>query len=181
MMTESIADCTRCPAHLTRKNIVIQRDGEKPVTLFVGEAPGAMEDKLGQPFVGPSGKLLDEEISRIGIPPEHYAITNAVKCRPVTKKGYNRAPTPEEIEHCRPFLQRQLDAMKPKVIVAVGRVAERALKNMGIGSIYVLHPAAVLRSPELKATMQQQMDKVKKAYHTAIAPAERKATIWWWW
>ena len=125
--------------------------------MFVGEGPGAEEDRQGQPFVGAAGQLLDKIIQAIGLQREQVYIANIVKCRPPG----NRDPQPDEAAACRPYLDRQIDLVRPKVIVALGRVAAQALLGndlplgrmrgrwfavRGVPTMVTYHPAALLRN-----------------------------------
>jgi uracil-DNA glycosylase len=154
--------CVRCPElAATRTQVVFGAGNADADLMFVGEAPGANEDRLGLPFVGQAGKLLDDIIAAIGLRREDVYITNVVKCRP----PQNRTPLPDEIAACMPFLRRQLALLKPKVIVALGATAAAALletrKSLGdlrgkvhsyggIPLVVTYHPAALLRNPNWK-------------------------------
>ena len=116
--------CNRCKLHgLGRKQIVFGVGNPDADLMFVGEAPGADEDEQGEPFVGRAGQLLTKIIEAIGLRREDVYIANVIKCRPPG----NRNPEPDEVERCQPFLFRQIDAIKPKVIVALGKFAAQAL------------------------------------------------------
>lgn len=160
-----IRQCTRCPLHRARTNAV---PGEGPVDapiMFIGEGPGAGEDRQGRPFVGPAGMLLESSLEQIGLTREDVYITNVVKCRPPG----NRDPEPEEIAACKPFLQRQLKLVDPEVVVTLGRFAmERWLPHERITKVHgkafrfgkrlvvpMFHPAAVLRRPEWQPAFEQ--------------------------
>jgi len=116
-LSSQIRTCTNCDLHKTRKKVVIGRGLPNPDVVLIGEAPGSEEDESGKPFVGRSGKLLDEAIVKNGI--ENFAIINILKCRPPG----NRKPEPDEIEACRPWLNQQLDLLNPKLIILVGATA----------------------------------------------------------
>jgi DNA polymerase len=131
------------------------------VVLFVGEAPGKYEDMKGLPFVGPSGRLLDKEIITAGLGLVAIGMTNVVKCRPIDHEGNNRPPSEEEIASCLPFIRQQIDLLKPRVVVAVGKVAKEALR--AYSPIYVLHPSAALRKPDLLDILQRHLKQVKEA------------------
>jgi DNA polymerase len=119
-----IGDCTRCVLHtLGRRQIVFGVGNPNARLMFVGEAPGADEDMQGEPFVGRAGQLLTKIIEAIGLSRADVYIANVIKCRPPG----NRNPEPLEVETCRPFLLRQIDAIQPKVIVALGTFAAQAL------------------------------------------------------
>ena len=157
------AQCTRCPLAATRTNVVFGAGDEKASLMFVGEAPGRDEDLTGLPFVGRSGKLLDElMLSELGVTRDRVFIANVLKCRPPN----NRDPQPLEIETCRPYLEGQLDLIEPKVVITLGNFATKLLllgdpaAKEGItklrgktypwraGAVLVptFHPAAALRS-----------------------------------
>jgi DNA polymerase len=159
---EDIGDCKRCPLHKQgRKQIVFGIGNPRPEIMFVGEAPGADEDEQGEPFVGRAGQLLNNMISAMGIRREDVYIANIVKCRPPG----NRTPEREECETCSPFVLRQIEAVKPKIIVALGAVAAKTLLGINDaignlrGNIYdfkntklavTYHPAYLLRDPRQK-------------------------------
>src|SRR5205814_5254332 len=120
---EEIGDCQRCKLAPKRTNIVFGSGNPNAELVFVGEAPGYDEDVQGLPFVGRAGQLLTKIIESIGLKREDVYICNVLKCRPPE----NRNPEPDEVETCEPFLFRQIDTIKPKVIVALGTFAARAL------------------------------------------------------
>jgi uracil-DNA glycosylase family 4 len=152
-----LGDCTRCPLSAGRTTIVFGDGNPQAEILFVGEGPGAEEDKRGVPFVGRAGELLTRMIERgMGIPRSEVYICNIVKCRP----PQNREPMPNEIAACRPFLDEQIDAVAPKVIVTLGRPATSVLLGRDVSITRVrglwqeyrgtpvmptFHPAFVLR------------------------------------
>ncbi len=118
-----VAACTRCPLAESRTQTVFGRGSETADWLIIGEAPGQQEDLQGQPFVGPAGKLLDEMLKAAGLSPESVFIANILKCRPPD----NRNPNVEEASACRTFLDRQVRLLKPKLILALGKVAAQNL------------------------------------------------------
>ncbi len=124
-----IEGCERCGLCATRSRVVPGEGAAQPEILFVGEGPGADEDRQGRPFVGAAGQLLDKMISAMGFAREAVFIANVVKCRPPG----NRNPEPEEIAACLPYLDRQIDALRPKVICTLGNVPLRALRGAGPG------------------------------------------------
>jgi uracil-DNA glycosylase len=158
---EDIGDCTRCPLSAGRNKIVFG-DGDPNARLFfVGEGPGADEDAQGLPFVGRAGQLLNNMISAMGLQREQVYIANIVKCRP----PQNRVPEPDEAHTCSPFLFRQIDIVKPEVIVALGATAATYLLGgksplaalrgrihhvRGAKLIVTYHPAFLLRDPRQK-------------------------------
>jgi DNA polymerase len=124
-----IGDCTRCKLHQGRTHVVFGVGNPRAALMFVGEGPGAEEDARGEPFVGRAGKKLDEMIAAIGLRREDVYIANVVKCRPPN----NRDPERDEIATCSPFLVRQIEAIRPRVIVTLGAPAARTLLNSKVG------------------------------------------------
>ncbi|HVQ35468.1 MAG TPA: uracil-DNA glycosylase [Candidatus Bathyarchaeia archaeon] len=154
---EDLGDCRRCRLCEKRTNIVFGVGDPKARLLFVGEGPGADEDVKGEPFVGRAGKKLDEMIQSIGLTRDQVYIANVVKCRPPD----NRTPEPDEIETCSPYLFRQIEAIAPDVIVALGSPAAKTLlgtktgitqlrgnwgRFRGIPVMPTFHPAYLLRA-----------------------------------
>jgi uracil-DNA glycosylase len=146
IIREDLGDCTRCVLHKQgRKQIVFGVGNPKAELMFIGEGPGADEDEKGEPFVGRAGQLLNNMIKAMGIEREQVYIANIVKCRPPG----NRTPEREECETCSPFLMRQIAAVKPKVIVALGATAAKTLLAMNSsmiqlrGRFYDFKPAGV--------------------------------------
>ena len=121
-----ILSCKKCPLYKSRTNPVPGEGGFKKGILIVGEAPGKNEDFMGRPFVGKAGKLLDELLTKIGLSRDDVYITNVVKCRPPN----NREPNKDEINACRTFLIRQINALNPKIIVCLGRVSSSVIAQM---------------------------------------------------
>ena len=171
---EDIGDCTRCVLHKQgRKQIVFGVGNPRADIMFVGEAPGADEDIQGEPFVGRAGQLLNNMISAMGITREEVYIANIIKCRPPG----NRTPEREECDTCSPFLMRQIEVVKPKVIVALGAVAAKSLLGVNDamvnlrGRIYdfkktrlvvTYHPAYLLRDPRQKKEAWKDLQMVMK-------------------
>src|SRR5579871_3984089 len=118
-----LGECTRCKLHATRRSIVFGVGADDAPLMFVGEAPGEQEDKRGEPFVGPAGELLDKMIEAMGWSRRSVYIANTTKCRPPG----NRNPEPDELAKCMPFLNAQIDAIGPRIIVAMGRPASNQL------------------------------------------------------
>ena len=157
-LAATVAACRQCRLCETRKQAVLGVGDVNADWLFVGEGPGAEEDERGEPFVGQAGKLLDSMMAAIGLKRgQGVYIANAVKCRPPE----NRTPAPEEIAACRPYLERQIELIKPKLIVALGRPAAQTLLQTdvkiaaargklhdyhGIPLIVTYHPAYLLRT-----------------------------------
>ena len=168
---EDLGDCTRCKLHKGRNKLVYGDGNPEAQLVFVGEGPGADEDMQGLPFVGRAGKLLTQMIEAMGLQRRDVYICNVVKCRPPE----NRTPEPDEVATCSPFLLRQLDAIRPKVIVCLGAVAAKTLLNTTRGiSQYrgewlnwrghklmaTYHPAYLLRNPPAKADVWKDLQKV---------------------
>ena len=166
-----LGDCTRCKLHgLGRKQIVFGVGNPAADLMFVGEAPGADEDIQGFPFVGRAGQLLTKMIEAMGLTRDDVYIANVLKCRPPN----NRDPQPDEIEQCEPFLFKQIAAVQPKVIVALGAFAARALLKTqdpisrmrrqvydyrGAQLIPTFHPSFLLRSPGYKREAWEDLKK----------------------
>jgi DNA polymerase len=166
-------DCSRCKLHtLGRRQIVFGVGNPEADLMFVGEAPGADEDIQGEPFVGKAGQLLTKIIEAIGLKREDVYIANVIKCRPPG----NRNPEPDEVEQCEPFLFRQIDIVKPKVIVALGKFAAQCLLRTdapitrirgrefsyrGAVLIPTFHPAYLLRNPSSKREVWEDMKRVR--------------------
>jgi len=167
------ADCCRCKlSGLGRTQIVFGVGNPNADLMFVGEAPGADEDIQGEPFVGRAGQLLTKIIEAIGLRRDDVFIANVLKCRPPN----NRNPEPDEVEQCEPFLHRQIDIVKPKVIVALGKFAAQSLlkTNTPITRLRgqefkyrdailmpTYHPAYLLRTPSAKREVWEDMKRVK--------------------
>jgi uracil-DNA glycosylase family 4 len=168
-----IGDCTRCKLHtLGRSQVVFGVGNPDADLMFVGEAPGADEDVQGIPFVGRAGQLLTKIIEAIELKREDVYIANVIKCRP----PQNRNPEPDEVETCEPFLFQQIDVIKPKVIVALGKFAAQALlrtdapisrlrgrvfEYRGAKLIPTFHPAYLLRNPSSKREVWEDMKLVR--------------------
>ena len=161
LIQEDIGDCTRCALHKGRNKLVFGDGDPEARLMFVGEGPGADEDAQGLPFVGRAGQLLNNMIGAMGLKREQVYIANVVKCRP----PQNRTPEPDEANTCSPFLFRQIDAIRPEVIVALGATAATYLLGQrqplaglrgrvhsfrGAKLIVTYHPAFLLRDPRQK-------------------------------
>jgi DNA polymerase len=166
-----LAGCTRCRLHSGRNKLVFGEGSAQSGLVFVGEGPGFDEDRQGRPFVGRAGKLLDQMIFAIGLERREVYICNVVKCRPPD----NRTPQADETAACSPFLFRQIEALAPRVICALGLSAAQALLGnsrpiaqlrgkvlhwRGIPMICTYHPAYLLRSPSQKAAAWQDLKQV---------------------
>lgn len=167
-------DCQRCALAPGRTRVVFGTGNvDRPPIAFVGEAPGANEDEGGEPFVGRAGKVLNEFIAWMGLTREQVYILNPVMCRPPK----NRAPMPEELAACRPHFEGQLQLIRPRVVVALGRVAATSLVSPGLtlsamrggwydqpfGPVRVTyHPAYILRNPAMKAQVYDDLRAVRQ-------------------
>ena len=162
-LKQAVSTCTACDLHKSRTQTVFGVGDEKAEWMLVGEAPGAEEDRLGEPFVGQAGRLLDNMLAAIGLARgRNVYIANVLKCRPPG----NRNPQPEEVAKCSPFLVRQIELIQPKLIVAMGRSAAQTLlatdasnasrrgrvhRYAGVPLVVTYHPAYLLRSLRDKA------------------------------
>ncbi|MGD0729736.1 MAG: uracil-DNA glycosylase [Terracidiphilus sp.] len=161
IIREEIGDCTRCALHKGRNKLVFGDGSPTARLMFVGEGPGADEDAQGLPFVGKAGQLLNNMITAMGLKREEVYIANVVKCRPPG----NRTPEPDEMNTCSPFLFRQIEAIRPQVLVALGATAATCLLGQrqplaglrgrvhafrGMQLIVTYHPAYLLRDPRQK-------------------------------
>lgn len=160
-LRDTVARCTRCSLCQSRTQTVFGVGDSSADWMFIGEAPGAEEDRRGEPFVGRAGMLLDEMLRAVGLGRDRVFIANILKCRPPN----NRDPKPEESAACRGYLERQIELVQPKIILAVGRIAAQLLLETDApvgrmrGSVHQLgstplivtyHPAYLLRSPSQK-------------------------------
>ncbi|MCB2210597.1 uracil-DNA glycosylase [bacterium] len=171
---QAIQGCQKCPLGATRQNFVFGVGDPNADLVLVGEAPGAEEDKIGQPFVGRAGKLLDQILAAVDLKRgDGVYICNILKCRPPN----NRDPLPSEVHECEPHLLKQLQLLQPKLIVALGRIAaqtllrtnesltklrEQDLVYHGIPLIVTYHPAALLRNPNWKRPTWEDVQKMKR-------------------
>ncbi len=193
-LESEILNCTRCRLHTSRRKAVPGEGNVSSQVVFIGEAPGEKEDEAGRPFVGPAGKLLTELIELIGFKREDFYITNVIKCRPPG----NREPQDDEIEACLPYLIRQLQLIKPKLIVALGRHAGRTLfrltglkwtsitashghvfhgkiAGLSVKVVPTYHPASALYNPSLKKTLEEDFKKsIKPAIEEALSLSPKR-------
>lgn len=170
-----VAECQQCELHRTRTQTVFGVGNTDADLMVVGEAPGAEEDRRGEPFVGKAGMLLNEMLFAIGLPREQVYIANILKCRPPN----NRDPQAGEIACCEAYLQRQMQLIRPRVVLAVGRVsAQNLLKTQdklgrlrgrqhvygeqGVPLVVTYHPAYLLRSPADKGKAWQDLQQVRE-------------------
>jgi DNA polymerase len=170
---DELGDCTRCKLHDKRTNIVFGVGNPDAPLVFVGEAPGADEDRTGEPFVGAAGQLLTKMIEAMGLSRDDVYICNILKCRPPG----NRNPEPDEIAECEPFLKKQLAAIRPRMIVALGKFAAQCLLRSdapisrlrgnwkeyeGIPLMPTYHPAFLLRTPSAKREVWADLQEVMR-------------------
>jgi uracil-DNA glycosylase family 4 len=180
-LADEIRACKACPLHRSAKQAVPGEGSGESGILFLGEGPGYNEDAQGRPFVGAAGKLLDDLLAGIGLDRSKVFITNVVRHRPPE----NRDPLPEEVAACHVWFERHLAALRPKVVVTLGRhamykffpgesisrVHGRARKKDGITIFPVFHPAAALHQPSLRADLKQDFENLAKFLETAPRPA----------
>ena len=172
---DNIHDCQKCSLGATRNKFVFGVGNPNADLMLIGEAPGAEEDKQGIPFVGRAGKLLTDILKAINFEREEVYIANILKCRPPN----NRDPLPSEREVCKPYLYKQIELIKPKIILCLGKVASNVLLNKndsltklrgdvhdlnGIKAMVTYHPAALLRNPHWKKGTWEDVQKVRKLY-----------------
>ncbi|MBD3336280.1 MAG: uracil-DNA glycosylase [Candidatus Eisenbacteria bacterium] len=178
--------CEKCDLCETRNNVVFGAGKATVPLVFVGEAPGRDEDLQGIPFVGRAGQLLTRIIAAIGLDREDVYICNVLKCRPPD----NRDPEPREVAECMPYLERQIDLLKPRVICALGRhgaqtllatkepigkLRGRVFLYQGVKLVPTYHPAALLRNPRLKRTLWEDVQLVRRLLDDPDAvPAESR-------
>ncbi len=175
VVRREIGECTRCKLAGGRRTLVFGVGDPHAHLMFVGEGPGADEDAQGEPFVGKAGQLLTKMIEAMGFRREQVYIANVVKCRPPN----NRDPEPDEIEACEPFLKAQIAAVKPRVIVALGRFAVQTLlrdatpisrqrgkwrEYQGVRLMPTFHPAYLLRNPPEKRKAWEDLQRVMKEF-----------------
>jgi uracil-DNA glycosylase len=172
---EEARTCERCPLHQTRTTVVFGAGNADAELMFIGEAPGANEDRMGLPFVGQAGKLLDKLLGEIGMERGDVFIANTLKCRPPD----NRDPHPQEIEACQDYLRRQVDLIEPTVISTLGNFSTKLLRSDATGisrlhgreevrmvgtravRLYPLyHPAAALYTPSMLETLRSDFHRI---------------------
>lgn len=174
-LESTICDCQKCSLGTTRTKFVFGVGNSNAEIVLIGEAPGADEDAQGEPFVGRAGQLLNKILEAIHFRREEVYICNILKCRPPG----NREPLPEEVERCEPYLWKQLELIKPKIIVCLGRVSAQVLLKTndslarlregvhdyrGIPLFVTYHPAALLRNPAWKRPTWEDVQRVRKMY-----------------
>jgi uracil-DNA glycosylase family 4 len=180
VLNKQICECQKCALGSTRTKFVFGVGNPKATLMFIGEAPGADEDAQGEPFVGRAGQLLTKIIEAINFKRSDVYICNILKCRPPN----NRKPTPEESELCKPYLKKQIELLKPKVIVCLGLTAAenllgtkesmgklrgRVMEYEGVPVMITYHPAALLRNPNWKRPTWEDVQAVKKLHDELLA------------
>lgn len=175
-----INSCQSCSLGASRNKFVFGDGNSNADLMLIGEAPGAQEDKEGIPFVGRAGKLLNDILKAINFEREDIYIANILKCRPPK----NRDPLPSEREACSPYLYKQIELIKPKVILCLGKVAANVMLNNkdsltkmrgnvheinGIKTMVTFHPAALLRNPNWKKPVWEDVQKVRKLYDELVS------------
>jgi uracil-DNA glycosylase family 4 len=182
-----VAECERCPLFQTRTRAVFGAGDADAELMFVGEAPGAEEDRQGLPFVGRAGQLLNQLLAEIGLARDDVFVANVLKSRPPG----NRDPQPEEIEACWPYLERQIQLIEPHVIATLGNFATKKLTGSPTGitrvrgtpqihelagrTLFVfplLHPAAALRTPSLVETLREDFARLRSLLDEPLPVAE---------
>ena len=183
---EQVQSCTRCPLHETRTRAVFGAGNADAELMFVGEAPGAEEDRQGLPFVGRAGQLLNQLLGEIGMSREDVFVANVLKSRPPG----NRDPQPLEIEACRPYLFEQVRLIEPRVVCTLGNFATKLLsgspagitkvrgtpqvRELGERTVFLLplfHPAAALRTPAVKETLRGDFERLPELLDTPLPGA----------
>lgn len=174
-LNDLIRNCEKCPLHKSRNKFVFGVGNPAADVMVVGEGPGAEEDKQGEPFVGRAGKLLNDILKAIKFKREEVYIGNIVKCRPPG----NRTPMADEMESCFPYLDKQIELIKPRLILALGLTAAQGLLKKrdsltkmrgnvydykGIKTMVTYHPAALLRNPNWKRGCWEDVQKFRKLY-----------------
>ena len=181
-LVAEIAQCTRCLLHRGRTKAVPGEGPDNVSVMFIGEAPGFHEDQQGRPFVGAAGKFLEELLASINLTRKDVYIANVIKCRPPG----NRDPLPEEIEACKPFLDRQVELVQPKLVVTLGRFSmARAFPKARISRIHgqprkisgvvyypMYHPAAALHQPSLRPIVEEDMRRIPELIAQAAQIAD---------
>ena len=172
-LKKEVERCKRCPLFRTRTHIVFGEGNEDAEIMFVGEAPGREEDLSGKPFIGRAGKLMDGVFEKIGLRRKDIYIANCIKCRPPE----NRNPKPEELLMCLPYLEKQVEIIKPKIIICLGKFAAqqltgstlpisvlrgRTMKYREVTAIPTFHPAYLLRNPHAADSFKEDLIKAMK-------------------
>ncbi len=183
-LAQQIKRCQACRLARSRTQAVPGDGNPKAEIMFIGEAPGYHEDQQGLPFVGAAGQFLNELLKSIGLSRQDVYITNVIKCRPPR----NRDPLPDEIKTCRPFLDRQIEIIRPKLIVTLGRFSmQLAFRGVTISRVHgtpkkigdivyfpMFHPAAALHQPRFRAFIEQDMLKIPQILADLQSVAEEQ-------
>lgn len=189
VLEEEVRGCAACPALVASRTRTVFGVGNPDATLmFVGEGPGEDEDRIGEPFVGRAGQLLNDMIRKgMGLTREEVYIANAVKCRPADAQNKNRQPDPTEIRACRGFLERQIEIVRPRFLCLLGKSAAQAVldtvapmaqlrsrwhRHKGIPTIVTYHPAYLLRNPASKKEAWEDLKMLMKAMGIAAPPSK---------
>lgn len=187
-LEEEVATCQRCLLAQGRTHAVPGEGNPNATVLFIGEAPGAEEDRSGRPFVGRSGQYLTEVLARCGVARSEVYITNIVKCRPPG----NRDPLPDELAACEGYLLRQIEIIRPRIIVTLGRLSMRRwfpegsitrlhgcarVTEDGRVVVAMFHPAAALRNPQWRVAFEQDMARLPALIERVRAAAQRGETV----
>ena len=177
---QSIKNCQKCHLHKYRTNLVFGMGSAQANLMFVGEAPGREEDLQGKPFVGRAGQLLDKILKAIDFQREEVYIGNVLKCRPPE----NRDPLPDEVDKCEPYLLKQIEIIKPRIICALGRISAQVLLKTklplnqlrgkfhdyhGIKLLVTYHPAALLRYPQYKRQTWEDVQLLRKEHDKLLS------------
>jgi DNA polymerase len=187
---EEARGCTRCPLHQSRTTVVFGAGNADADLMFIGEAPGANEDRMGLPFVGQAGKLLDKLLDEIGLERSDVFVANTLKCRPPD----NRDPHPNEIQACSDYLHRQVALIEPTVICTLGNFSTKLLRDdmTGISRLHgrdevriigtravrlypLYHPAAALYTPSMLATLRSDFERIPQLL--AMGPPEQPPAV----
>ncbi len=178
-LQEEVLACKKCPLARTRTKVVFGDGNDSAEVMFIGEAPGYYEDQQGKPFVGAAGQLLDKLLSSIGFGREDVYIANVLKCRP----PQNRDPASEEIETCKPFLLKQIEIIKPKVLCTLGNFATRLImnKSVNISRVHgqkftdqgfvifpIFHPAAALHATTNLSALEFDFQRLKTVLEEGV-------------
>lgn len=174
-LNSRVSGCMRCALGTTRKNFVFGVGNPNAKLVLIGEAPGADEDEKGEPFVGRAGQLLNKILAAVQLRREDVYICNILKCRPPN----NRDPLPQEADSCEPYLKKQIEVIKPRLILCLGRIAGQTLlktnatltelrrnvyEYQGVKVLVTFHPAALLRNPNWKRPAWEDVQKMRKMY-----------------
>lgn len=178
-LQKEVLECKKCSLARNRTKVVFGDGNDKAEIVFVGEAPGYYEDQQGKPFVGAAGQLLDQLLASIQLTRQDVYIANVLKCRP----PQNRDPGPEEIEACKPFLFKQIEIIKPRVVCTLGNFATRLIlnKNVNISRVHsqkfigqgfiifpIFHPAAALHATTNRSALEVDFQRLKVVLEEGI-------------